>query len=90
MEKKKNCYNCAYKGEIPGDAHIRCKFNWAKSKIIPPKAHEQGIRKGWYNFPLNYDPAWQIGECEAFSDKVDPDMIKEEYDPLTELLALLR
>jgi len=90
MEKKKNCYNCTYRGEIPGDAHSRCKFNWSLSEIKPPKADEQGIRKGWYLFPLNFDPVWQKEECKAFSDKADPKMIIEKYDPLLELFALLR
>ena len=90
METKKSCYDCAYRGEVAGSAHTRCKFNWGKSDKSPPIASKQGIINGWYNFPLNYDPVWQEEECKAFSTKIDTKMIKEKYDPMVELLSILK
>jgi hypothetical protein len=43
------CHSCAYKGNIPGDAHICCKLNWLKVNSDPPKASDHGIRSGWYD-----------------------------------------
>ena len=28
----KKCWECPYKGSIPGSAHIKCMFDWKKSK----------------------------------------------------------
>lgn len=90
MKETKNCYNCGYRGEVAGSAHSRCKFDWSKSDKNTPEAHNQGIKNGWYNFPLNYDPVWQIGKCEAHSGKANEKMIIEKYDPLLELFAILK
>ena len=69
MENKTSCYDCIHKGSIPGDAHIRCKFNWSASDKKPPKADPHGRVNGWYYFPINFDPAWQQEECSAFQSK---------------------
>lgn len=29
------------------------------------KGNEQGIRGGWFNHPLNFDPVW-LEECDGF------------------------
>lgn len=82
------CYQCVYKTNIPGDCHISCRFDWSKRKdIVPPKANAHGIAKGWYMFPVNYDPVWQLEECKAFSTIKDENFIKKT-DPLTELFSL--
>lgn len=90
MSKKKTCYECAYRGECPGSAHIRCKFDWSKSKLNQPEGNPHGIRNGWWKFPLNYDPVWMQGQCKAYSKKANPKMVKEKYDPLIELFSMLR
>lgn len=59
-----SCDTCKYKRNIPGDAHVRCVFKWGD--LQPPKADATGIRNGWYFFPLNFDPNWQIEECKAY------------------------
>ena len=76
-ECKKNCHNCAYKANIPGDAHIECKFNWKKFEHKPPKANDHGIKMGWYLFPINFDPTWQQEECKAFSIEKDLEMVRQ-------------
>ena len=87
-DKKKTCYDCAYRGTIPGNAHTKCTFNWGKSEIESPKGAEHGRRNGWWSFPLNYDPVWMEGECGAFSKDIDREMVRE-FDPLQNIMSLL-
>ena len=62
-EKKPNCYTCKHRGTIPGDAHSRCSNEEAKVQ-----GKETGIRRGWFMWPLNFDPTWLIS-CSGFSEK---------------------
>ena len=80
----KKCYDCVHRLTIPGNCHSRCNNVTAKVE-----GHEQGKRRGWFMWPLNFDPTWLL-ECDGFSD--DPKDKKErvELDPLTEILAMLR
>ena len=32
------------------------------------KANYHGIKRGWFNFPFNYDPVW-LEECKGFEVK---------------------
>ena len=32
------------------------------------KANEIGIRKGWFNWPYNFDPIW-LENCDGFEEK---------------------
>ena len=32
------------------------------------KANFHGIRKGWFNWPYNFDPCW-LENCEGFTEK---------------------
>lgn len=89
MDNQTDCYKCGYKGDNPGSTNIRCKFNWKKSEFSYPKGNPHGIKKGWWIFPLNYDPTWMIEECPVFGTKWDPEMVIEKYDPLFELGAIL-
>ena len=59
--KKPNCYECAHRRTIPGDAHSRC--NNLEAKV---KGHKHGINSGWFRWPLNFDPIWLL-ECDGFS-----------------------
>ena len=86
----KKCWSCAYKKSIPGNAHIRCRFDWIGQKQIMPVGKEHGIRNGWYMFPLNYDPTWMTNNCPQWSETIDPTKVKDDYGPLAELLAILR
>jgi len=83
MEKKK-CYECVHRLSIPGDCHSRC--NNVKAKV---EGHPQGIRNGWFMWPLNFDPVWLIS-CDGFSDNPDDKKPRVEHDPLIEILSLLR
>jgi len=86
---KANCYECGYRGKNPGSAHIRCNFDWGKSENKPPGGNPHGIKKGWYIFPLNYDPTWMTEECKSFSKEVEKEKVKDEHDPLMEVMAIL-
>lgn len=61
--KKPNCYKCKYRGEIPGDAHSRCGNIQAKVE-----GDSYGIKKGWFFWPLNFDPVW-LENCDGFKKK---------------------
>lgn len=68
-KEKKTCYQCTFKGEVPGSCHSRCEFNWTQSTHEKPKGHERGKQMGWYMWPYNYDPVWMIDQCKEFQPK---------------------
>lgn len=44
---------------------------------LPPnklniKGNPHGIKKGWFNWPLNFDPVW-LDACDGFAKKADQD-----------------
>ena len=82
---KPNCYECSHRRNIPGDCHSRC--NNPKASV---KGDPHGIRNLWFQFPINYDPIWLL-ECDGFStSEEDKKAATVEYDPLIELLGMLR
>jgi hypothetical protein len=82
--KDEDCYKCAHRREIPGNAHSRCNNHTA---IV--EGDERGIKGGWFIWPLNFDPVW-LKSCNGFSDKPeDRNAPTKELDPLLELSALL-
>ncbi len=87
--KKNTCFNCAYRTDIPGDAHIGCSFAWEKSENKPPKANEAGVKNGWYMFPLNFDPVWQEEPCKEHSDTKKPEMVTQ-VNPLQAIISMLK
>lgn len=83
-EKKPDCYKCVHRLDIPGNAHSRCNNHDAHVA-----ANARGIRMGWFNWPLNFDPVWLIS-CDGFSDNPEDRKPKKELSPLAELMAILR
>ena len=83
-----SCYECGYKGDTPGSAHIRCKHNWQKSGLSVPKGNPHGIRRGWWMFPVSFDPVWMLEPCPAFAAEGQKDMILEKADPFSELIGI--
>jgi len=63
MDGKPNCYECHYFLKVQGSAHSVCGNG---------KAHvtgaESGIKKGWFNWPYNFDPVW-LESCDGFFPK---------------------
>jgi hypothetical protein len=35
------------------------------------KGNPHGIRNGWFNWPMNFDPTW-LEQCEGFHAKPPP------------------
>jgi hypothetical protein len=33
---------------------------------LMPQGEYHGIKNGWYNFPVNYDPVWMISKCKFY------------------------
>lgn len=59
---KPDCYKCEHKQIIPGNAHISC--------VNPDpamKGNPHGIRKGWFLYPILFDPVWMEKECCNFT-----------------------
>lgn len=81
---KPNCYKCVHRLTIPGDAHTRCNNHSAKVT-----GHETGIRRGWFMWPLNFDPTWLMS-CDGFSDKPEDKKPLVKLDPLLEILSILK
>ena len=67
--KKRNmmneCYRCIYKRSVPGDAHIQCMNPDEKMTGNP-----HGIKKGWFMYPLVFDPVWKTKLCDNFFEEV--------------------
>ena len=59
--EKPNCYECKHRGELNWDAHSMCKRN----PVPNVKGAAHGIKKGWFNFPFNFDPVW-LENCDGF------------------------
>jgi hypothetical protein len=60
---RNECYLCAHKREVPGNAHIQC---------VKPDAdirgNQHGIDKGWFYYPFLFDPAWKENMCKNYED----------------------
>jgi hypothetical protein len=63
MEKPK-CYRCKNKREVPGDYHIQCVNPDPQMTGNPT-----GIRRGWFCYPLIFDPVWMTKDCSNFEVK---------------------
>ena len=84
MNEIPDCYKCAHRREIPGSTHSRCNNLAAKVR-----GTEHGIRKGWFMWPLNFDPVW-LEACDGFStEEKDRKAPTQKLDPLSELRGLM-
>lgn len=66
MTDKPKCYDCIHRREIPGDCHTRCAHPNVGALAI--KGHAYGIKRGWFMWPINFDPVW-LQECNGFEAK---------------------
>mgnify|MGYP001574115623 CR=1 FL=1 len=66
-ETRNNCYNCINMREVPGECHIQC---------VKPDPHMKGnlhgIRKGWFFYPLLFDPVWMEKKCDNYEAQIHP------------------
>lgn len=59
-----NCYECTHKRNVPGDAHIAC------AKPDPElRGNIRAIQKGWWYYPMLFDPIWALNKCKNFEEK---------------------
>lgn len=79
---KPDCYQCKHRGVVPGDTHSCCQYPGNETDIfkflsranvqntlkLQIRAHPHGIRKGWFMWPVNFDPVW-LENCEGFVAK---------------------
>lgn len=81
--EKPNCHKCVHRRDIPGDAHSRC--NNFQAHVI---GNEHGIHRGWFMWPVNFDPTWLLA-CDGFSDDPKDDKQEQRMMPLAEVIGLL-
>ena len=76
------CYKCKYRGNVPGDAHSCCCYpgndtnifailsqsNMLQAIKLEIKADAYGIRRGWFLWPINFDPVW-LKNCKGYTPK---------------------
>ncbi len=77
-----NCYECKYRGTVPGNAHSCCRYPGNSTDIFDMftsnnrdnaiklniKGNAHGIRSGWFMWPVNFDPVW-LESCDGFKKK---------------------
>ena len=79
------CDTCMHRRNVSGSAHSRC--NNFEANVL---GNIFGIKKGWFNWPYDFDPTW-LESCDGFSDKLEDKQAAERKGPaLAEILALLR
>lgn len=93
--KKHNCYNCNFRGTVPGSAHSSCSVITKGIKdellgiakmleaslalgvhsLVDEKTQEplvklspHGVKNGWANWPLDFDPVW-VEFCPFYDEK---------------------
>jgi hypothetical protein len=79
-----NCYDCLWRKDAIGSAHSTCCFPGTKtgmldcfmkenlilSEVLNIQASSHGVNKGWFMFPVNFDPVW-LRNCYGFTDKTN-------------------
>ncbi len=58
------CYDCKHRANIPGDAHSECTNPDPEMRGNP-----HGVKRGWWNYPYNFDPTWNATICKNKESK---------------------
>ena len=81
------CYECEYRGNVPGDTHSCCRHPEIKKNpqaefyaimgigpntrtakdVLNIRANQHGVKKGWFAWPVNFDPVW-LENCDGFKE----------------------
>lgn len=75
-----NCYDCKFRGNVAGSRHSNCAYDGNKTnvfdflssnnienaQILDIKAVQHGVNKGWFNWPVDFDPNWLVN-CNGFT-----------------------
>lgn len=79
---KANCYDCQYRGNVPGSCHSSCDHPSVGDPVdkimglltggtkndLNIRGNVHGIRSGWFMWPLDFDPVW-LENCDGFTAK---------------------
>jgi hypothetical protein len=68
LTKRNECYSCKHKVNIPKNTHIGCN-----KPDINIKGDIYAIERGWFIYPLLFDPRWKLNNCKNF-EKVQEDI----------------
>lgn len=82
MNAGRSCYQCKYRGSVPGDAHSCCHYpgndtgiagmlsegNLINAVRLGIRAESHGVKNGWFFWPMNFDPVW-LTNCDGFEYK---------------------
>ena len=71
MGDKPNCYECRYRGTIPGDAHSCCRHPEVMDGVLSKLDVRFGTILGGFTWPVNYNPAF-LTACRGFKAKEEP------------------
>lgn len=70
-----NCYGCVYKRDVPGNCHISCS-----NPDLDMTGKDRAIQKGWFFYPMLFDPIWATKKCANF-EKVVSDSVSVASKP---------
>ena len=83
------CSGCAYRKEIPGDAHSQCLFDWRQDVAGLEAKFSENPPKRWFGFPFNYDPIWGPDACGQRTDTADATKVFTLRPLFEEIFVLL-
>ena len=78
--EKPDCYKCKYRRDLSGDCHSQCGvFGTGSLQMVAFAMYvncdekgvvgdPHGIKNGWFNWPLNFDPTW-LEKCSYYEPK---------------------
>ena len=55
------CRSCAYARPVAFTHHIRCT-----NPDPAMTGNPHGIKNGWFDYPLRFDPVWKARDCRHF------------------------
>jgi len=55
------CWSCRYRRQDPFNAHISCV-----KPDVDMVGNKHGIMKGWFMYPLLFDPVWKEKLCSNY------------------------
>ena len=64
--KMNECHSCVSKESVAGNTHIKCTN---PDPNMTGSAH--GIQKGWFFYPLLFDPVWKSVDCANYEERKD-------------------
>ena len=63
--KRNECWSCAHRRAVPGNAHIQCA-----NPDLAMTGDPYGARSGWFHYPLLFDPVWKTKDCANYLESV--------------------